>query len=244
MKVKAADDPTRLEARAPVGSALEQGLGRARARGPSDQQLRELERRVLASIGAGPASTGTARPGAVRLAGATKLALTLTLGALTAGGAMVWHRSTPPLARRQAAPAAAPIPDVPPAVAPAPAPEAAPVVAAPPATAPTATLPASPKRRKVRAGDDGDELRLLARARRALADDPRLALSLAREHERRFPGGAMDQEREVIAVTALADLGEEAEARQRAERFAREHAGSAYLERIRAIVAEPEPQRR
>jgi hypothetical protein len=122
----------------------------------------------------------------------------------------------------------------------------APVVAAAPTAAPasTAASPAAARRRTSRVAGDGDELRLLARARRALAHDPRLALSLAREHERRFPASAMDQERDVIAVAALADLGDGAEARQRAERFAREHPGSAYLERVRASAAQAEPRRR
>jgi hypothetical protein len=86
------------------------------------------------------------------------------------------------------------------------------------------------------ATDDGEELRLLARAHRALAGDPALALTLAAEHERRFPLPSMDQEREIITITALVDLGRTAEARQRAERFAREHPGSAYVGRIQTIL--------
>jgi hypothetical protein len=91
---------------------------------------------------------------------------------------------------------------------------------------------------------DGEyELHLLARANRAVADDPGLALDLANQHAREFPRGSMDQEREVIAVTALVRLGRLAEARQRAVRFSLEHAGSAHLERMRALRAQPEPQR-
>jgi hypothetical protein len=84
--------------------------------------------------------------------------------------------------------------------------------------------------------DDGEELRLLSRAHSALALDPAFALTLAHEHRRRFPSGSMDQEREVIAVSALMALGRVDDARQAADRFARDHAGSAYVARIRAIV--------
>jgi hypothetical protein len=87
-----------------------------------------------------------------------------------------------------------------------------------------------------RAADEGEELRLLARAQHVLAADPAQALALAAEHERRFPVSAMDQERDVIAVTALLGLGRSTEARRRADRFAREHPGSAYSARIRSIV--------
>jgi len=51
----------------------------------------------------------------------------------------------------------------------------------------------------------------------------------------------MDQEREVIAVTALVDLGRVPDARLRAERFAREHAGSAYVGRIQRILEKSAP---
>ena len=47
----------------------------------------------------------------------------------------------------------------------------------------------------------------------------------------------MDQEREVIAVNALVNLGRTGEARERAERFARDHAGSAYAARMQSILA-------
>ena len=67
--------------------------------------------------------------------------------------------------------------------------------------------------------DDSEELRLLSRAHSALALDPAFALTLAHEHRRRFPSGSMDQEREVIAVSALMALGRVDDARQAADRF-------------------------
>jgi hypothetical protein len=47
----------------------------------------------------------------------------------------------------------------------------------------------------------------------------------------------MGEEREVIAVNALVNLGRTVEARERAERFARDHAGSAYAARMQSILA-------
>jgi hypothetical protein len=117
---------------------------------------------------------------------------------------------------------------------------------APGALAPRAPERPAPRRRvreasaaveTARSGAALDELQLLSRARRTLATDPALALTLIDQHERRFASGAMDQEREVIAVEALVRLGRLADARSRAQRFAREHAGSVYLGRMQAILS-------
>ena len=82
-----------------------------------------------------------------------------------------------------------------------------------------------------------EELSLLARANRALAKSPALALTLSDEHTRRFPDSGMDQEREIIAITALVELGQTAEARRRATRFSRAHSGSVYQSRIEKALA-------
>jgi hypothetical protein len=274
--------PARLLATAPRGSALARGLDLARSRGPTEQQLRDLERGVLATVGvAGAASILTAAAQAARAtaiaqptavpwfaAGATKVALGLALGTVTAGGAVVWHRSaetkahhsaqtaahrsaqtaTHPTAARTIEPVTPPVPSPPVAAPPIAVAGVAPAQTAPPKrvaavavasrSIPTTASTAPPVAPPV-ATDSGQELRLLARAHRIAADEPAVALALADEHARRFPAGLMDQEREMIAVTALVKLGRIAEARQRAERFAREHAGSAYLERMRGILAQP-----
>jgi len=258
--------PTRLWLKAAPGSALQQGLELARGRGPSDEQLRDLERKVVAAMGvAGAVSVVTisakAAPAAsiatsVGLsAGVAKLAVGVALVALASGSAVtVWRRSGPPPSRRARAavaavsssttstsrrPAArAPVPvDMPPPV-------ATSVGPAPLAAVAAVARPVEPATRTgdPRAADDGGELRLLARAQRALAGDPALAFALAGEHEHRFSSSAMDQEREVIAVSALQGLGRSAEASRRAERFARQHPGSAYLARMRAIAAPPSNQ--
>jgi hypothetical protein len=81
------------------------------------------------------------------------------------------------------------------------------------------------------------EHRLLRAARDALATDPRRALDLTREHQRLFPKGMLAQEREVIAVEALARLGEGAAARTRADRFAAEFPDSPHQGRVKGAAA-------
>lgn len=80
-----------------------------------------------------------------------------------------------------------------------------------------------------------DEPQLIERARRALASDPRRALGLAQEHQRRFPSGALSLEREVIVIEALARSGQTAEARRRAASFETNYPKSIHLPRIRAL---------
>src|SRR5205085_9990249 len=80
------------------------------------------------------------------------------------------------------------------------------------------------------------EAQLLQQAQAGLADDPALALAQATEHARRFPGGALSQEREVIAILALQKLGRLDEARARAERFLARYPASAHRRRMEALV--------
>jgi hypothetical protein len=80
-----------------------------------------------------------------------------------------------------------------------------------------------------------DEPQLIERARKALASDPRRALGLAQEHQRRFPSGALSLEREVIVIEALARSGQSAEARRRAGAFEANYPQSIHLPRIRAL---------
>lgn len=81
-----------------------------------------------------------------------------------------------------------------------------------------------------------DEPRLIERARKALGSDPRRALALAQEHQRRFPAGALALEREVIVIEALARSGQSAEARQRALAFEARYPKSIHSPRIRALA--------
>ncbi len=63
------------------------------------------------------------------------------------------------------------------------------------------------------------EAEVLLAARRALVADPALALAAVNQHERRFPSGKLVEEREVLAIEALRNLGRTAEMEARSERF-------------------------
>ncbi len=62
-----------------------------------------------------------------------------------------------------------------------------------------------------------NEFALVRRAQDALVSDPARTLILVQEHARAFPTGELVQEREVLAVEALARLSRMAEARERAD---------------------------
>ena len=77
-----------------------------------------------------------------------------------------------------------------------------------------------------------NEVTLLDSARSALATDPGRALALTQEHMRRFPHGALAQEREVIAIEALSRMGQMDAARNRGNQFERRYPGSAHQPKI------------
>lgn len=85
--------------------------------------------------------------------------------------------------------------------------------------------------------DPGAEFALLQRAREALATDPAAALRVTDEHRRTFPRGRLSEEREVLAIEALAALGRWPAARARAERFERRYPGSVHHDRLAALLA-------
>ncbi len=81
------------------------------------------------------------------------------------------------------------------------------------------------------------EIQLLDRADAALrSGDVNSALSLAREHSERCPAGTFVQERERIAIDALARLGRDDEMRERARAFEARFPTSPHLHRIRRLV--------
>jgi hypothetical protein len=241
-------DPPRLGAEAPAGSTLARALEAAQGRGPTPDQLRALERGVFAAIAPGaaappsvrePAETPTSAP---LSAGAVKLVALLALVSLGAGAGVRWARRSrnavavvePGTAVRASSGQAGPEAESPPAVE-----RQGVATLEAKAARPAARRGASAKRaaRTVEASA-GDELELLERADRALTTDPATALSLAESHAKLFPSGSMEEEREVIAVTALERLGRDREARTRADRFMRAHAGNAYALRIQRALAQ------
>jgi hypothetical protein len=103
---------------------------------------------------------------------------------------------------------------------------AAPVVETPPPPA----APSDP-------AESLSEIALLRRAANLVSADPIHALVFVRVHEERFRGGVLAQEREVIAIDALARLGRTDAAHSRAARFAARWPGSAQRRRVEAILA-------
>ena len=81
-----------------------------------------------------------------------------------------------------------------------------------------------------------DEFALLRAARQAIGDRPDRALALTNQHARLFPAGMLSQERETIAVEALAKLGRASQAQTRAHEFLAAHPDSPYRSRIEAAL--------
>jgi len=80
------------------------------------------------------------------------------------------------------------------------------------------------------------EIALLRDARATLAVDPAEALAITERHRAAFPRGALGQEREIIAITALVKLGRTEAAQKRAEQFRAAHPTSAYLVQLERIL--------
>lgn len=81
-----------------------------------------------------------------------------------------------------------------------------------------------------------DELELVSRAAGLADRDPSGALVLVRQHVARFPRGEHLQERERVAVRALARAGRAPEARIRGEAFLRRYPESIYATPIRDLL--------
>jgi len=84
--------------------------------------------------------------------------------------------------------------------------------------------------------DELTEIELIDRAQRALAHQPKVARQWLDEHMRRFPDGTFVQERETVAIEALAREGRLVEARARASEFRTRFPQSTYLRRIDAVL--------
>jgi len=228
-------DPQRLfEAGSEAPEELRELLRRGRQDLPGRAELGRLEAKLLpifaAPAGAAPAPSAGSEVAAAS-SGAKLAAGALVVAALIGGGAYVALRgsshpssplpvqpkestSQPELQPQPLAPTAAP-------AAPAVNEPAAPVEPSEPRPARTAPSAAGP-----------NEVQLLEQARTALGSDPGRALALAQEHKRRFPKGALAQEREVIAIEALARLGDSDQARKRAKEFEDHYPNSAHRRKV------------
>lgn len=202
--------------------------------------------------GAGAGAAGATAKAAALAQGSWWGGALIGLGAGLVAAAAIWF--APPLSRAPTPPAPAPVEAQ--AAAPRPAPISAtaalsvapPALSPPPpaprtlsanptpslaAPAPVAGAPAEP------ADGPAEELALLVRIKQQAASDPAAAVALVDEGHRRFPRGSFYQERESIAILALAQLGRTAEARPRARRFLDAHPQSPYAERLRGLVGSP-----
>jgi hypothetical protein len=99
---------------------------------------------------------------------------------------------------------------------------------------PEGTAPASarPARPAPRTPAGSTEVELLRRAQALLATQPARALALTSEHQRRFRGGALAEEREALAIEALRRLGRTEEAQRRAVLFQRRYPHSVHARRV------------
>lgn len=109
------------------------------------------------------------------------------------------------------------------------------------APAPSGEVQAEPSRRSRSAPAIADRLRaevaLMDRARAALEhDDAEALFRLTREHGRRFPDGALVEERQAWQAIAACRLGH-ADAATRADAFLRAHARSAQADKLRRACA-------
>ena len=82
------------------------------------------------------------------------------------------------------------------------------------------------------------EARMVREARKLLGVNPSRALALTREAADEFPRGQLVEEREAIAIRALAKLGRRDAAQARADRFLKKHGSGPHAEAVRRAIAD------
>ncbi len=221
------------------GGELRSLLEAGKSERPDDRQLLALAAKIGAAGGlggAGGAAAGTATAAKATAGAAVKVTLAMKIGAAVAlasavgVGAVVVTRPNPgpPPADTHVA-LVAPPPSI--------------GLSAPPPLVrdplPSATTSATAKPASTIAPADPEgEVKLLASAQDALRSDPARALALCNEHARKYPGGNVAQEREVIAIEALMKMGNRPAAKARADRFNAAYPGSSHARRIARILGE------
>jgi hypothetical protein len=234
--------PMRLVDDARFSASLRKGLGAAKDTPPIDyDEAAGFER--FAAVIAAPAIGITVAASASKAAAATglKAGLSFKLIAgfvaattIATGSIYVATRPSapPPVVAQAPAPVESAAPRVEPKVAeltPARAPIDAPTPSAKPSAAPSASV--DPKQRM--------KAEMAQYAELKAANDPARALQLANEGHARFPGGTFWQEREMIAISALARLGRRDEAKKRADAFIAAHPESMYSDALREQFKTP-----
>jgi len=82
------------------------------------------------------------------------------------------------------------------------------------------------------------ETQLLERARGLIGNDAQQALLTLDAHRREFPHGALELERELMAVDALLKLGQRQEAHRRAAQLRAQAPGSIYEQRLTRLLGQ------
>ena len=245
-------EPRRLEDDGP--DAL-RTLVRSHQTGPADAVIERMSKRLDAALASAPASR-EAGSGVERSFAPYKLtAVALAI----AGGLVVSWNATQPAAPEigsESVSASAPEPSRAAPVATTTvhdSPSAEPVEAAATAILSVHLLPSAPppstsapRRTHVQPpsgvrADQGSstELDLIQRAQTELSSNPHRALALASEHARTYPAGEFVQEREVIAVEALAKLGRREEAARRALALTNAFPDTPYATRLEKAIGRP-----
>lgn len=230
---------------------------------PTEREMRDNRRSLAALLGAATVLGTTAVGSGTAVAAAGGLKLTTFLACLVLGGAVgagmisvtssrhapVAPSSIGAEAKEKTAPTALVV-----APSPARAERTAPRLAAPatrtnaPArqsrseeplrtapAVPTATIPEPPARRSI-----DQELELVRAAEDELhRGSPARALEAVAEHARRFPEGALWEEREVTRILALCRLGDVSGARASADRFITRAPSSPFANRVREACPSP-----
>lgn len=230
---------------------LQELLRSARTDVPNARDLSGLEAKLGALLDAPAPPTAEPAPPAgpeatasSAVPGLAKLAALIAVGGLIGGG--VYWGTQSAGEPEPATPAVVPVP-APPArdVQPAPRPESAPsepsaAEAAPPASMDEAGAAANePPKQRAQVAAKPSEAALLNQAQQALKSDPRRALELTRRHKQLYPQGSLSQEREVIAIEALARLDKKSSAHERAEAFSEKYPESAHQKKVDTTLKEP-----
>ncbi|MDF2693760.1 MAG: hypothetical protein K0S65_2143 [Labilithrix sp.] len=226
-------------------------LVRERRRGPSPDAVNEITARIAARTT--EAASGTAARSESALAYSKLGALVVVV----AGGLLLAPMASRSFALRSTVAA-------PPVAAPDPAPEparerseaspkvdpigtisvhslptAAPAVAAASAPRPSSVVPSAKSSPSADAPPSVSELEVARRAQAMLASNPGRALAMADQLARDFPNGEFVQEREAIAVEALARVGRKEEALQRARALLRRFPRTPYAARLEMVIGQP-----
>ena len=238
------DAPVRLVEDPNASPALRSMVSQARGELPTSEEMEGFSQRVNAAIAAGLRPSVTAAPrarGSMLAAPSGKALLGTVVLAVSAAGILSFGFG----ARgnvHQAASALAPLTSKSPVVASASlafssASFVSPIGTSPnnAATAVALTQPHAQARSRGAAVDavpNKLESALLESARAVLRTDPKRALQLTEEHEKRFPNGHLSQEREVIAIDALNRLGKRDAAKSRGAAFGQRFPDSAHQPRL------------